>query len=232
MITDARRLIRSARSICVLTGAGVSAESGIPTFRGAGGLWRSFRPEELATQAAFTRDPKLVWEWYAWRRKLIAEAAPNPAHKAIAARDCTVVTQNVDGLHQRAGSNNVLEIHGSIWKIRCSACGWELLEERVPLPDIPPRCKCGGLFRPGVVWFGESLPVDVWDNAQQAVRASDILLVVGTSAVVYPAASLAPLAKIAGATVIEINPDETSLSAAVSYSFRGRAGDVLPELLE
>jgi NAD-dependent deacetylase len=232
VIENARKLIRSARSICALTGAGVSAESGIPTFRGAGGLWRTFRPEELATPEAFTRDPKLVWEWYDSRRKLVAEAEPNPAHKAIAARGLTVVTQNVDGLHQRAGSSNVFEIHGSIWKIRCSRCGSELRDERVPLPEIPPRCGCGGLLRPGVVWFGEGLPVDVWDNAQQAVCASDVLLVVGTSAVVYPAASLAPLAKVAGATVIEINPDETSLSAAVSYSLRGRAGDVLPELLE
>ena len=232
MIASARERIRSARSICVLTGAGVSAESGIPTFRGAGGLWRSFRPEELATPEAFARDPKLVWEWYDWRRKRIAAAEPNPAHKAIAARALTVVTQNVDGLHQRAGSTNVLEIHGSIWKVRCLDCGAERSDTRAPLPQIPPLCDCGGLLRPGVVWFGEGLPVDVWDNAHRAVCASDILLVAGTSAVVYPAASLAPLAKRAGAIVIEINPDETPISAAVTYSLRGRAGDILPQLFE
>jgi NAD-dependent deacetylase len=232
LIASARERIRSARSICVLTGAGVSAESGIPTFRGAGGLWRSFRPEELATPEAFARDPKLVWEWYDWRRKLIAAAEPNPAHKAIAARALTVVTQNVDGLHQRAGSTNVLEIHGSIWKVRCLDCGAERSDNRATLPRIPPLCDCGGLLRPGVVWFGEGLPVDVWDNAHRAVCASDILLVAGTSAVVYPAASLAPLAKRAGAIVIEINPDETPISAAVTYSLRGCAGDILPQLFE
>jgi NAD-dependent deacetylase len=228
----ARDLIRSARSICVLSGAGVSAESGIPTFRGAGGLWRTFRVEELATPAAFARDPKLTWEWYDWRRELIAKAEPNPAHYAIAAQGLVVVTQNVDGLHQRAGSGNVLEIHGSIWKVRCVACGSERLDNRAPLPELPPRCACGGLLRPGVVWFGEELPVDVWDNAHKAVCASDILLVAGTSAVVYPAASLAPLAKRAGAIVIEVNPDETPISAAVTYSLRGRAGDILPQLFE
>ena len=232
MIDSARERIRSARSICVLTGAGVSAESGIPTFRGGGGLWRSFRPEELATPEAFARDPKLVWEWYDWRRKLIAAAEPNPAHRAIAARALTIVTQNVDGLHQRAGSANVLEIHGSIWKSRCLDCGTERSDNRTPLPQIPPLCDCGGLLRPGVVWFGEGVPADVWDNASRAVCASDILLVAGTSAVVYPAASLAPLAKRTGAIVIEINPDETPISAAVTYSLRGRAGDILPQLFE
>lgn len=228
----ARDRIRAARSICVLTGAGISAESGIPTFRGPGGLWRNFRPEELATAEAFSRDPKFVWEWYDWRRALISKAEPNPGHRALASLpNATIVTQNVDELHQRAGSCNVLEVHGSIWTLRCVRCGRETHDDRVPLGELPPVCECGGLLRPGVVWFGEGLPMEVWDNAVKAVRACDVLLVVGTSAVVYPAASLAPLAKHAGAVVIEVNPDETPLSAAVDYSMRGRAGAVLPQLL-
>ena len=230
MIGLIRELIRSARSVCALTGAGISAESGIPTFRGPGGLWRDFRPEDLATADAFTRDPKLVWEWYDWRRQLIAQAKPNAGHIAIAR--LPVITQNVDGLHQRAGTREVLEVHGSIWKVRCLQCGVENVDVQVPFPELPPRCACGGVLRPGVVWFGEGLPVAVWDNAVKTVSASEILLVVGTSAVVHPAASLAPLAKLSGATVIEINPDETALSAVVDHSIRGPASEVLPQLLE
>ena len=229
---EARRLIEKARSLCVLTGAGISAESGIPTFRGTGGLWRNFRPEELATPDAFARDPKLVWEWYDWRRGVISAAQPNAGHVAIArVPNCMVVTQNVDGLHQRAGSSGVIEVHGSIWTVRCVQCDFEAQDMRVPLPEVPPRCHCGGLLRPCVVWFGEGLHPGVWDNAVQAVSSSDVLLVVGTSAVVYPAASLAPLAKRSGAKVIEVNPDDTPLSTAVYYSIRGPAGEVLPQLL-
>jgi NAD-dependent deacetylase len=227
---DIRERLRSAKAISVLTGAGISAESGVPTFRGAGGLWKNFRPEDLATEEAFKRDPKLVWEWYDWRRGLIAEAQPNPGHYAIA--PYTIITQNVDGLHQKAGSRNVLEVHGSIWRLRCMVCDFNAEDDRVPLPVLPPRCQCGALLRPGVVWFGEGLPSDVWDNAIRAVRTSEILLVVGTSAVVYPAASLAPLAKRAGAMVIEINPDETPISASVDHSIRGFAGEILPQLFE
>jgi NAD-dependent deacetylase len=142
------------------------------------------------------------------------------------------VTQNVDGLHQRAGSSGVVEVHGSIWTVRCVRCDFESKDVQVPLPDLPPRCQCGGLLRPGVIWFGEGLHAGVWDNAVQAVSSCDVLLVVGTSAVVYPAASLAPLAKRSGAKVIEVNPDDTPLSTAVSYSIRGPAGEVLPQLLE
>ena len=230
MLEQIRKRVRSARSVCVLTGAGISAESGIPTFRGAGGLWRNFRAEELATPEAFARDPKLVWEWYESRRGIIAQAQPNAGHYAVA--KFTIVTQNVDRLHQRAGANRVLELHGSIWTVRCTRCGFETDDDRVPLPEIPPQCRCGGMLRPGVVWFGEGLPSAVWDNALQAVEACDVLLVAGTSAVVYPAASLAPLAKLAGATVIEINPDETALSHAVDFSVRGQSGEVLPQIIE
>ena len=229
--------LRTARSICVLTGAGISSESGIPTFRGAGGLWRNFRPEELATPQAFARDPKLVWQWYDWRRGLIASASPNAGHFALAeleqrAPEFSLVTQNVDGLHRRAGSRNVLEVHGNIWTLRCTGCSREQVDDRSPLPEIPPRCPdCGALLRPGVVWFGEGLPQRVWDNAQQAAENADVLLVIGTSAVVYPAASLVPLAKAAGARVIEINVDETPLSSSVDVSLRGPSGEVLPQLI-
>jgi NAD-dependent deacetylase len=230
---DVRERLLAARRLCALTGSGISAESGVPTFRGPGGLWRNFRPEELATPEAFARDPKLVWEWYDWRRGLIANAEPNQGHRAIASRpSTTVITQNVDELHQRAGSPNVLEVHGSIWNVRCVDCGKTTHDTRSPLPQIPPVCECGGLLRPGVVWFGEGLPRGVWDNAQQAVESCDVLLVVGTSSMVYPAASLAPFAKHAGAFVIEVNLDETPISDAVHHSIRGRAGEVLPQILQ
>lgn len=232
-MTEVRELIKSAKRPVVLTGAGISAESGIPTFRGAGGYWRHYRAEDLATPQAFDRDPRLVWEWYESRREAVAKAEPNPGHYAIARLPhATLITQNVDGLHERAGSQNVLRLHGSIWTIRCLTCGVETDDRRVPLPELPPRCGCGGMQRPGVVWFGEGLPQEVWDNAEKAARNADLLLVVGTSAVVYPAASLAPLAARAGATVVEINPGETPLTAAVAYSLRGPAGEILPRLVE
>lgn len=233
---QARQWIEEAASVVVLTGAGVSAESGIPTFRGAGGLWRERRPEDLASPEGFERDPRLVWEWYDWRRGIIAAAQPNPAHLAIAELErrkprFTLVTQNVDGLHQRAGSRNVLMLHGDIWTVRCLCCGRERRDERVPLPQIPPRCECGGLLRPGVAWFGEMLPAGVWERAEEAVRSAEVAIVVGTSAVVYPAAGLVPLAKASGARVIECNMEETPFSAELDRSFRGRAGEILPELI-
>lgn len=232
----AREWLREASSVAALTGAGISAESGIPTFRGAGGLWRQFRAEDLATPEAFARDPRLVWEWYDWRRGLIARAEPNAGHRALAelerrAGRFTLITQNVDGLHDRAGSRNVLKVHGDIWMVRCTACGRETRDDRVPLPELPPRCECGGLLRPGVVWFGEPLPDNVWREAERATRQAEVFLVIGTAAVVYPAAGLVPLAKAAGAKVIEINLDETPYSAQVDCSLRGRAGELLPGLI-
>jgi NAD-dependent deacetylase len=232
----AREWLREASSVAALTGAGISAESGIPTFRGAGGLWREFRAEDLATPEAFARDPRLVWEWYDWRRGLIARAEPNAGHRALAElgrrlERFTLITQNVDGLHDRAGSRNVLKLHGDIWMVRCTACGRETRDDRVPLPELPPRCECGGLLRPGVVWFGEPLPEDVWREAERATRQAEVFLVIGTAAVVYPAAGLVPLAKAAGAKVVEINLDETPYSAQVDCSLRGRAGELLPELI-
>src|SRR5271169_1642741 len=225
-----REWLREATSIAVLTGAGVSAESGVPTFRGQNGLWKQYRAEDLATPGAFARDPKLVWEWYDWRRRLIAEAKPNPGHFALAeaearARKFTLITQNVDGLHELAGSRNVLRLHGSIWMLRCLVCEREREDRRAPLPELPPRCECGGLLRPGVVWFGEPLPARVWEEAEQAARRAEVLLVVGTSAVVYPAAALIPLARHSGAKVVEINVAETAFSSSVDFSLRGAAGE-------
>jgi NAD-dependent deacetylase len=232
---NARKWLREAARVAVLTGAGVSAESGIPTFRGAGGFWRKYRAEDLATPEAFQADPRLVWEWYDWRRGLIAAASPNPAHHALVALEqrvsqFTLITQNVDGLHARAGSRNVVYLHGDIWTVRCLACGLSWKQEQ--LPGLPPRCQCGGLLRPGVVWFGEGLPAGEWRAAEQASREADVFLVVGTSAIVMPAGGLVSVAKAAGARVIEVNAEETRLSGFVDCSLRGPAGSILPALIE
>ena len=222
-----------------MTGAGVSAASGIPTFRGADGLWKRHRAETLATPEAFANDPKLVWEWYDWRRGLIAGAQPNDAHHVLARWSrtrpaFTLITQNVDGLHERAGSNDVVLLHGSIWHVRCAdACvagrvDWR--DDRVPLPDSPPCCPhCGGLARPGVVWFGERLDPHVVARATSATHC-DVFLTIGTSSVVYPAAGLVDMAKRHGATTIEINPEATSATARVDIVVNGSAEIVLPEI--
>lgn len=228
--------MQSAASLCVLTGAGISAESGIPTFRGDGGLWRHFRAEDLATPEAFARDPRLVWEWYDWRRGLIAAAQPNAGHRALAEFErnkprFTLITQNVDGLHDRAGNRHILKVHGDIWTLRCLSCRRQWQDDRAPLPELPPHCVCGGPARPGVVWFGESLPDAVWGEAIDAVRGCDTCLVVGTSAVVYPAAGLVHVAKSAGAKIIEINIAETPMTSRVDFSWRAPAAEVLPLLL-
>jgi NAD-dependent deacetylase len=178
----------------------------------------------------------LVWEWYAWRRKLIAGAQPNPGHRALAELEkskpqFTLITQNVDGLDERAGSRNVLKLHGDIWISRCTGCGRERRDGQTPLEELPPRCECGSLLRPGVVWFGEALPPGVWQEAERAAQAAEVFLVIGTSAVVYPAAGLVWLARSAGAKVVEINPEETPLSGQADRSLRGPAGEVLPQLI-
>jgi NAD-dependent deacetylase len=230
-----RRVLRQASRIAVLTGAGISAESGIPTFRGPGGIWRTYKAEDLATPEAFARDPKFVWEWYDFRRSVIAEVEPNAGHRALVAledrvKDFTLITQNVDGLHDRAGSRNVLKVHGDIWMVRCTECGREREEKRARLSELPPHCQCGGIERPGVVWFGEALPAAVWERAKRTVLEVEVLLVVGTSAVVHPVAGLAELAKSRGAVVVEVNIDETPVTAGADYSLRGTAGAVLPDL--
>jgi len=233
-LLHARELLRKSTRIAVLTGAGISAESGIPTFRGSGGLWKNFRPEELATPQAFDRDPKTVWEWYLWRRELIAQAQPNAGHRALVELEgrnpeFTVITQNVDGLHDRAGSRHILKVHGDIWINRCRTCGREIGE----LPSEPlPHCTCGGLLRPGVVWFGEPLPQDVWREAEHAASQADVFLVVGTSALVYPAAGLISYAQQNGAAVIEVNLEQTAFSDSVDVALRGPAGEILPQIIQ
>jgi NAD-dependent deacetylase len=229
--------LASARSVAVLTGAGVSAESGVPTFRDAQtGLWAQFDPQKLATPDAFRRNPKLVWDWYAWRRKLVAKAEPNAGHRALAVlegrvSDFVLITQNVDGLHRRAGSRNVVELHGNIGRVKCSREN-TIVEHWTEVGDEVPRCAgCGALLRPDVVWFEETLPPDALQAAEDAARRCQILLVVGTSAEVYPAAALPDYAKSAGATIVEINPNPTPLSDAADYVLRAPAGAVLPALV-
>ncbi len=235
-IRQARERLAIADKVAVLTGAGISAESGVPTFRGDGGLWRSFRAEELATPEAFGRDPELVWEWYDWRRGIVAQVEPNPGHFALAKLEqtkprFTLITQNVDGLHDRAGSADPLKLHGDLWQVRCTRCGFRGVNRQVPLAEIPPRCECGALLRPDIVWFGESLPSDVLQAAWASAEQAELFLVVGTSALVQPAATLPLVAKRQGAFVIEINPDRTPLSPSVDLSLLGPAGEILPQLL-
>jgi len=234
-LDEVRERLKTSASVVVMTGAGVGAESGVPTFRGHGGLWKSFRAEELATPEAFARDPALVWEWYDWRRSKIASVEPNPAHYAIAEMEkahaaFTLITQNVDGLHARAGSANVIELHGSIWRVRCLECGRAVVNTDVPIAILP-RCECGGVLRPGVVWFGEPLSEEVISAALDACDGAEFMLVAGTSGVVQPAASLAGRARSAGAFVIEVNTETTPLSSGMDAVLEGRAGDILPRLL-
>jgi len=242
VIAQAREWVEEAQAVAVLTGAGISQESGVPTFRGADGLWRNFRPEDLATPAAFVRDPGTVWEWYDWRRSVIVRAEPNAGHRALADLERRkpavagkprfwLITQNVDGLHERAGSRSVVKLHGDIWNVRCIGCGREERNEQVPLTPLPPRCSCGGLLRPGVVWFGEPLPAAALEQAFHAARQADVFLVLGTSAVVNPAASLPRIALEHGARVIEVNPEPTELSPAAHLSLRGRTGEILPQII-
>lgn len=238
--------LRAAENVVVLTGAGTSAESGIPTFRDVlTGLWENFDAGELATPQAFDADPPLVWGWYEWRRSGVLRCLPNAAHRAIAAMQnhvpsLTVVTQNVDDLHERAGSLDVTHLHGSLHHPRCHDCAapHTFASEAPDEPEggrrlPPPRCgRCGGLVRPGVVWFGESLPQDNWHRAQTLAGRCDVLFSVGTSSLVYPAASLPQLAKAAGACVVQVNPNPTGLEALLDYDLQGKAGELLPALVQ
>ena len=252
-------ILRSARQIAVLSGAGISAESGVPTFRdaqtrpsaGSGqALWAQYDPTELATPEAFRRNPKLVWEWYQWRRELVSQAQPNPGHLALADIEhqltnptplrfgdkrhqllFTLITQNVDGLHQRAGSEHVIELHGNIHRTKCFSENI-IIEDWPDLGETPPRCpRCGGYLRPDVVWFGEAMPDAEWRAASEAVWTCDVFFSIGTSALVQPAAALPYRALERGAVVVEINPDETPLTGDVTFSLRGKAGEVLPALV-
>lgn len=227
--------LKSSGSLVFFTGAGISAESGIPTFRGKEGLWNKFKPEELANFDAFMRNPELVWEWYNYRRKIVHDAKPNPAHLTIAEmqnhfKDVTVVTQNVDNLHRRAGSRKIFELHGNIERSFCIDCK-KFYTEQIELSTGVPRCECGGLIRPDVVWFGEFLPEDQFSGAEKASANCDVFFVVGTSAVVYPAAGLINVAEKSGATIVEINLEGTALSYLADYSYFGKAGEILPEIL-
>ena len=236
MIDRVASWIRDAEHVVVLTGAGISAESGVPVFRGPDGLWRQFRPEELATPEAFRRQPELVWEWYLWRRERIARAQPNDGHLTIARwqqsrANVTLLTQNVDGLHARAGSPHPVELHGNLWRVRCArGCGVRALDGETDPARVDLKCVCGAWLRPDVVWFGEPLDADVMEDAAAAIERAEVVLVVGTSAVVYPVAGLPQHAKRRGARVVEINVDETPLTAEVDAALRGPAGQVLPAL--
>jgi NAD-dependent deacetylase len=232
-----RQALKVADRVAVLTGAGVSAESGVPTFRGDDGLWQTYRATDLATPEAFARDPELVWKFYSWRRQLISKVTYNPAHKALVELEqrvdsFTLISQNVDGLHLLAGSQNLLEIHGNLWKVRCIRCQ-KIILNRSPDMGLLPKCEdCGGLLRPHVVWFGEALDPDILHRAVEACRTSQVMLVIGTSSQVQPAASLALEAKSAGAIVAEINVERTPHSHIMDYSLLGKAGEIVPKLVE
>lgn len=230
-------LLRAKVKIAVLTGAGISAESGLATFRGPGGLWKNYRPESLATPEAFARDPQLVWEWYNFRREQVRQHAPNAGHHALAQLeagfpDFVLITQNVDGYHRRAGSKTIYELHGNIMKSRCIQCGHacEAGEERQR--DHLLYCACGGLYRPGVVWFGEALPPATLQSAFAAAENAQLFFSIGTSAVVYPAAALPQAAAAQGAYLVEINPEKTSLTPRADEFWQGLAGEILPALVQ
>lgn len=221
--------------IVVLTGAGVSAESGIPTFRGSGGLWEKYSLEDLATPEGFQRDPELVWKWYEWRREAVRKASPNAAHVAIAGlessgllKDFLLVTQNVDELHRRAGSRRIIELHGSLVRSRCLGEGTTRTSLE-PFDDLPPRCECGSLLRPDVVWFGEALSMGDLERAAQAAAESDLLLVIGTSAQVFPAAGIAYQA---GGITVEVNPEETAYSRHADFAIARPAAEAIPEIVD
>lgn len=226
--------IQRFRKIVFVTGAGISQESGIPTFRGKDGLWRNHDAMKLATIDAFYDNPKLVWEWYNERRTNIFQAHPNPGHEAIAElekyAEVVVLTQNIDGLHQKSGSSKVLELHGSIVKIKCSVCDYkeEILTE---ISELPPLCKCGNILRPDVVWFGESLPQDIWQNAINLASNCDLMIIAGTSLVVSPANTLPIYAKQNNATLVEINPEDTEMSEEMDVTIRNTSAEYLPKLV-
>lgn len=232
-----RKSLTTGTRVTVLSGAGISAASGVPTFRGGSdSLWENTRPETLATPEAFQADPAKVWRWYDWRRGLIAACEPNAAHTSLVrlaelVRSVTIITQNVDGLHQRAGSDRVLEFHGSIWTLRCMDCGRERHDARHPLPLLPMCPRCEGLERPGVVWFGEQIDTGVLEVSVEAAQNCDLFLVIGTSGQVYPAASLARVAKEAGAVVAEFNLEVGGVSSWVDHFIPGSAHETLPRLL-
>ncbi|GMR25729.1 MAG: NAD-dependent deacylase [Ignavibacteria bacterium] len=228
--------LKSSRSVIFFTGAGISAESGIPTFRGKDGIWNKLKPEELANFDAFIRNPDMVWEWYNHRKLIIHNSQPNKGHLTIAEMqnhfdEVIVITQNIDNLHRRAGSKNIFELHGNIERNYCVNCK-KFYNKELDFSNGVPKCECGGLIRPDVVWFGEYLPDDQFTGSEKASMNTDIFFIVGTSAVVYPAAGLVFTAKQSGAVLVEINLVKTEISSSVDYSFFGEAGTILPNILE
>ncbi|MGB9720857.1 MAG: NAD-dependent deacylase [bacterium] len=236
MVDSAVRILRNAKRLFVLTGAGISAESGIPTFRGRDGLWKNYSATDLATPEAFNRDPDLVWEWYQWRQDIILRASPNPAHYALVDLEnlfegFLLLTQNVDNLHQRAGSKNVLELHGNIFRTRCLQCGRIDRIENARIEKLP-YCKCGGLLRPDVVWFGEPIPRDVWQESMKFLNSADAAMICGTSGVVWPAAAIPEIAGNCGVKTIEINLESTPVTSMVDVSILSPAGEFLPKIIK
>jgi NAD-dependent deacetylase len=236
-INELKEIIARSKRITVLTGAGISAESGVPTFRGSGGIWRNYQVTDVATPQAFARDPELVWEFYNWRRDLISKVTFNPGHTALVklekyVNDFTLITQNVDGLHREAGSRRLLEIHGNLWEVKCTKCSLVTMDRSHNMGKLPKCSKCGGLLRPHVVWFGESLDPDIISKAIEASQNCECMLIVGTSGVVQPAASLAYQAKAEGAVVAEINIEQTPQSGHMDFVLTGKSGEILPILVE
>ncbi len=237
-INKAYELINEASIITVLTGAGISSESGVPIFRGSEGLWNNYRPEELATPKAFFENPGIVWEWYDWRRSVMKKAEPNHGHYALSELErqkdkFTLITQNVDGLHQLAGSDNIIEMHGNLWEIRCTKCNNLEKNYQVPIPELPPKCsKCSEIMRPNIVWFGEIIPMQKIDRCIFAIEESDLFMIIGTSGLVEPAASFGFVAKEHNKTVIEINLDETPGTGLYDLSIKAKSGEVLPLLVD
>ena len=234
MFDTVAQKLKDSRKIVFVTGAGISQESGIPTFRGKDGYWRKYDPMKLASIDAFYDDPKLVWEWYEDRRKNILDVKPNEGHFAISQmeefKDVVILTQNIDGLHQRSGSTNVLELHGSIIRIKCTVCDFiDNITEN--FESLPPKCKCGGMLRPDVVWFGESLPQNIWQSAIKEASVCDVMVIVGTSLVVSPANTLPVYAKQNGAILIEVNPEKTVMSNDMALSIQATSVGVLPKML-
>ncbi len=227
---------RSTRSILALCGAGISAESGVPTFRGKDGLWKNFRAEELASPEAFRKNPVLVWEWYLWRMELISNKSPNPAHYALVElekkiSDFSLITQNVDGLHKKAGSQKITEIHGNIFRNKCSRCSFES-STQIPISTLPPKCpQCEGLLRPNVLWFGENYDSEILDNSIRVAQSVDLVFVIGSSGMVGVPVELARIAKENGSFLIEINLEKSEYSAHSDLFLQGKAGDILPELV-
>jgi len=234
MFDNVSQKLRDSKKLVFVTGAGISQESGIPTFRGKDGHWRKHDPMKLASIDAFFDDPKLVWEWYEDRRKNILSARPNEGHLAISKmekfKDVVVLTQNIDGLHQRSGSTNVLELHGSIIRIKCTVCNFTA-DITKNFESLPPKCKCGNMLRPDVVWFGEALPQDIWKNAIKEASICDIMIIAGTSLAVSPANTLPLYAKQNGATLIEVNPEKTVMSNEMDLSIQATSANALPTML-